>query len=264
METKPCSWCTRGPLQIGSGLFRDFDSDLSYGIPICPGCGGLGVEIVSDDFKTRTKRIGDLRSAYCPVESVPLPDYPVPLRLKALKGIEREITELWTLYGANAPAKCPAASIAAGGLRRHIQELDGDMAHVLQIMEGARLDTGGGRTTETRDALIAAFKGDVDAAEELFQRAMAVYPDSSIIVHDYASFLVGFKRSYKLAAPHFERSCEMEPKRALHYFQAARCFAFLKEDAKVRSLATQARACTDFITLEDEDQRAIREIIEDA
>ena len=67
-KLKPCSWCTpKGELYLGPGKFRDIDSDVSYGIPVCSGCGGLGVVVNSDEFQKSISDIHKLRFAYCPI-----------------------------------------------------------------------------------------------------------------------------------------------------------------------------------------------------
>lgn len=51
-DEKKCDWCQGGSsLDIGTGCFRDIDSDFSYGIPICGGCGGLGRQVINLDFR---------------------------------------------------------------------------------------------------------------------------------------------------------------------------------------------------------------------
>lgn len=68
MEKNICSWCGGGSaLDIGSGIFSDFDSDCSYGIPVCPGCGGLGVTVNEEKFEALRSDIFRLRFEYCPV-----------------------------------------------------------------------------------------------------------------------------------------------------------------------------------------------------
>ena len=145
-----------------------------------------------------------------------------------------------------------------------ITPLEQEIDEMVKILQGAKLDVGGGRTDTTRAAVIAAVKGEIDASEELWLQAMRENPESSYIVHDYAAFLVNFRRSYQLAAPHFERACMLEPKKAIHFFQAASCFHSLNVLGKMRQFASQARACNDFASLGDDQQHIVLRIIGDA
>src|SRR4051812_21391645 len=99
LQRKPCDWCVNmsGPaaatLYVGPGIFRDLDSDHSYGIPVCSGCGGIGSIVAGGDFKARVKRISGLRFKYCPMDN--LPELPAILCHNFLKELIREIIELY-------------------------------------------------------------------------------------------------------------------------------------------------------------------------
>ena len=130
-----CDWCCLGgPLNIGPGKFRDFDSDFAYGIPICGGCGGLGRQYASDDFKARAKRIMELRFKYCPgpeEESWPSED----LREKYRAELEKEVIELWTLFGEGQ--ECFARDIASAQESKYQLRVSQKLIELFQFKEGS-------------------------------------------------------------------------------------------------------------------------------
>jgi hypothetical protein len=122
-----CDWCCGGSiLDIGAGMFRDFDSDLSYGIPVCGGCGGLGKQIENDDFKARINRILELRFEYCPVDPSSA-EVSVGIKIEKLEALIREVTELFRIYGKKGD-KSFAEKIANGALQRTLDMLRKELA----------------------------------------------------------------------------------------------------------------------------------------
>jgi len=115
-----CDWCQRGSsLDIGSGYFRDIDSDFSYGVAVCGGCGGLGRQIINSDFRERVGKISKLRFEYCPL---PLSEeIPEVVKLKKLKELIGEVTELFRLYGRDKDSSF-AKRISDGCLQSTLEE----------------------------------------------------------------------------------------------------------------------------------------------
>jgi len=129
IEKEPCWWCKPGPnsgpatleLVIGSGAFRDFDSDTSYGIPVCGGCGGLGYQYPGNDFEEKTKEIMKLRFEYCPTDGRTLPP---EVKLAKLQGLRAKISELYRKYQAQQPEEdCFAKRVSEGGLDEKIDRI---------------------------------------------------------------------------------------------------------------------------------------------
>jgi len=81
-------------------LFRDFDSDYGDGIPVCGGCGGLGVIPVERDeaFIARAREILDLRFKFCPL-SGPVPDSSE--RIVILGELAQKIKLMIAAYGSS-------------------------------------------------------------------------------------------------------------------------------------------------------------------
>lgn len=114
-----CWWCSGKNdsyhLNVGPGIFRDFDSDLSYGIPICGGCGGLGFQYETEDFKERTQKIMDLRFKYRPSDPKERKGLSVSEMLQTLVYLENEVKDLVEKYGSGVENSF-AKNIIDGGL----------------------------------------------------------------------------------------------------------------------------------------------------
>jgi len=124
-KSESCWWCSKdSSLNVAPGWFRDFDSDLSYGIPVCGGCGGLGIQFDSDDFKERTDKIMKLRFEYCPQDPEKMAALTIPQKLNILKSIEQEVIDLVKTYGYGAENSL-ARQISEGALRPLIEHLEG-------------------------------------------------------------------------------------------------------------------------------------------
>jgi len=107
-EEQPCSWCQGGgDLDVGPGIFRDFDSDLGDGIPVCGGCGGIGRQINSPNFRKQAENIMKLRFAYHKARGLD--------RLSILKTLVEKVEKHFRLYGREDD-KSFAARISRGAL----------------------------------------------------------------------------------------------------------------------------------------------------
>ena len=119
-----CDWCC-GPseLNIGPGYFSDYDSDLSYGIPLCGGCGTLGIRVDSEEFKTAARSIMKLRFEYCPDPREPGPKVPAIIRVQKLEQIEKEVTAHYQRYGQQEINSFAQEIVNKGYLKPIIQYL---------------------------------------------------------------------------------------------------------------------------------------------
>lgn len=105
-KSRSCDWCCGGSiLDVGSGIFRDFDSDFSYGVPVCPGCGGLGIIVDSTRFKELSDKIYRLRFEYCPGGGKELPQEELRKKFKELIGAVQEIYREFGNKNMNCYAK---------------------------------------------------------------------------------------------------------------------------------------------------------------
>ena len=238
-----CEWCSgTSALNIGPGQFRDFDSDTSYGIPVCGGCGGLGFGFAdSADYQERRKRIMKLRFTYCPVDGLPAPNG--GMRLKALKELEREIKELYVLYGDNQP--CLAQQVVRGALATRIASLRQEIDEQIVMFQEETPCVDPDVIEPFRAAAIAVVKGDIDEADRLFQEVMRLKPQDSRVRHDYAVFVVGCLRNAEQALPHFQAACELEPKCATHFISTARCLIVFKRRDPAIEYLRLAGSCPD-------------------
>ncbi len=118
-KQEECDWCRKTSLLYTEvGHFRDFDSDYSYGIGICPGCGGVGVTYEIEEFKQRVERIRKLRKEYC----LPNEGTRSDIRFKKLRVLIREVIELHEKYGEEG-TKCFAKDIKEGKLKTLVNRL---------------------------------------------------------------------------------------------------------------------------------------------
>lgn len=218
LQSKSCDWCSGGSfLDIRPGKFRDFDSDLSYGIPVCGGCGGLGVQYEIEDYKERTRRICDLRFKYCPTDPSEREKLTTTDKLANLIALEAEVKDLVSIYGAKEDSF--ANEINEGCLLPKIEELH-ELAKIIEQIRNTPSDE---IKEDLKEPSIAYVEGRNKAADKGFKEAIKKHPDSSFPEHDYAVFLAEGLENYEEAAKHFIRSTYLEPKKSLHFFSAAKC-----------------------------------------
>ncbi len=125
MKRSPCSWCCgESSLNIGAGSFRDFDFDYSYGLPICGGCGGLGIQVDDEEFRRLTKEIIRLRFEYCPTGDMHLcPDLPFIVRLQKYKALQAVVVEIFGKF-AESGNECYAKDLIGSGFAWGIEQLE--------------------------------------------------------------------------------------------------------------------------------------------
>jgi len=213
----------------GGGVFMDVDfdsSDLSYrGIPVCGGCGGLGVQFNTRDFKRSCRRIGDLRFKYHPGDNLALhpPDIIIYTNLKKLLEEIRALTEK---YGFGLPNSYARTLLNDRSFKEALRLLrENANKKVRSIREAARKPTKA--EEESRQAVIHLYKGDIKEGERLFREAIKKFPDNSILRHDCGILTIEFRRDLKKALPHLKASTRLEPKKSLHFFQTAKTLLLL-------------------------------------
>ncbi|MDP2934268.1 MAG: hypothetical protein Q8N59_00635 [bacterium] len=236
-DKEACDWCCGGSiLDCGSGVFRDFDSDLSYGVPVCGGCGGLGRIVKNEDFEARTQRIMDLRFEYCPVDSCP--DLPIVIQVKKLEALINEVTELFGIYGKETD-ECFAKALAGGLLKRELERLRIIKDKAIELFK--KSEPRQVKNPEMfREAFVAAHSGDIDKADEIFKRVIAEDSLSSIIAHDYAVYIAQFHRNLKDALSWFKKSIQLEPKKAIHFYNTIKCMKSMRLSEAVNEILLEA------------------------
>jgi tetratricopeptide (TPR) repeat protein len=235
---KLCDWCS------GTGKFRDVDSDFGVylypAIPICGGCGGIGVQYESKDFKDRVSKICDLRFEYYPTDSLPYGPEGVT-RYKALSELVEKVKELVSMYPS-----------LEGSFAKVVEK---DFQEYVEILkEGVDENISWLKNTEpkdevqkvTKDGVIAYYSGNTDEGERLYKEALEKYPESSEINHDLGALTMKFRRNPEAALPYFIRSTELEPKKALHFVQTADTLLLLKKPEEALKFLKESQKQPDY------------------
>lgn len=239
------SCCSKDPLSLGAGpgRFRDFDSDYSYGIAVCPFCGGMGRVINSKKFKAKTKRIWDLRDKYCPLVSN-FSAIPAAARLQILEEMISEIKDLFEIYGSKNDV-CFAKEVSEGALDLLVEDTRNKVKKQIQItIEESR--NASPEKVASHMALIIAMQGGLKEADEIFRVLAKTFPASSIIAHDYAMFqLTYFQKRFAYMLPLFEKATKLRPLRASHFYDLAQCLMELEKYDKALEVLQKAGICSD-------------------
>ena len=267
LSRKPCGWCCgTSVLNAGAGYFRDFDCDLSYGVGVCGGCGGLGYTVDDPEFQSNAKRIMELRFAYCPTsekEIGPGGSFPPSALHSRLLALKTAIVELYTKYGPHtdeerAMDRSFARGIVNGRLDTALSGLQEEMSS-----EAARFR----KITEQHpekaraiEAIALCAEGKLDEAEALLKRLADERPDVSIIHHDIGALYLVYRRDPDGALPHLLRSTQLLPAKTLHFAQAIRVLLHLDRLPEAVEIATRAKHCPDFDRASDEGRRLIEDL----
>jgi|GEM_PF-3128283 len=258
----PCSWCTGGSiLDVSPGVFRDSDVDFSSysypGIPVCGGCGGLGETLETEDFKERTSRIMKTRFEFHPTDGLPEP--PSPVLLKALEGLDTEVKALVERYGHGADDSY-AKKIAEGYLEKPIEMLKVEVSESIEAMKNFPVNPDPA-AEETRSAILALYQGDFDKGKEMFKEVIKDHPTNSIVIHDFGTLMMNFFRNPEKAFSLFKRSTELEPKKALHFYQAGKCLLYLKRHEEAITWFERAMLQPDFLKFAEDRDEDLNELI---
>ncbi|KKT54328.1 MAG: hypothetical protein UX08_C0020G0007 [Candidatus Collierbacteria bacterium GW2011_GWB1_45_35] len=250
LSSVTCSWCGhKGVPGDGNGVFRDVDVDfntLSYpGIPICGGCGGLGVEYEVEDFKARTSRICDLRFKFHPVDDLQEPPTVIPY--VALRELIKEVEELVKYYGPASENSFSSRLLAPDSVyRRALSVMEKGVNETLERVKNYTPDIPRATISRCREALIALYSGEIDKGFRLYERLLKDFPTHSGLEHDYGTLLIMFKRDMPNALLHFQKSTTLEPKKALHFFQTAKALVLLKRPVDALVYAIEAKEQPDY------------------
>jgi tetratricopeptide (TPR) repeat protein len=245
MTSKACGWCAPKPhlpfIADNNGFFSDFDCDLSYGLGVCGGCGGLGIQVENEDFSERAKKIMHLRFVYCPTDTR-LPTPPMCLRLRALKELKKELAEHYQLYGEGREsyAKYLLDTKLDQLVMTHEQSIEKEVERYTQTP-----DPSDEQIKTLRQALLASVRGDLDQAESLF-RERAEQMQNSIAWHDLGTFFGMYRRDVERTIECYKMSCTLEPKKTLHFFELARILLLFERNQEAIPFLRQAIECEDF------------------
>lgn len=242
---KPCDWCSRGGVVgDGNGWFRDSDVDFSSrgysGIPVCGGCGGLGVQYDTPDFAQRTKRIMELRFEFHPTDA--LPDPPEILLYLTLKELIKEVRDLVAKYPTENKS-CYAQVISDGRLDKVLELLKVEVDAMVDTLEN---DEPPPEAVEMLPALKAVYSGEVDKGLEYMLKILENNPNDSLYVHDYGILLLRFKRDAEGALAQFIKATELEPKKTNHFFDVIRLLSSLGRNAEAEEYLEKAKTAPDY------------------
>lgn len=256
-QNSPCDWCCRGgSLDIGSGAFRDFDSDFSYGIPVCGGCGGVGRTVNTSEFRERANRVMELRFLYCPSDSDRLGPLPPCLLHVRLEALITAVKDMYRDYG-DSKDKSFANMVVAGGLSEALQAHRVDMEREAASFRGCEKD--GPEKEGLFEALALAAEGAFDEAEKRLLLLLERYPESSILHHDCGGFFKRYRRDAERALSFLLRSTELHPQKSLHFWQAAELLTSMKRERQAIDIVVRMRKCPDFESLPGEIRRMVNE-----
>jgi tetratricopeptide (TPR) repeat protein len=262
-KSKPCDWCSpEGVKGDGNGIFRDSDYDfsiLSYpGIPVCGGCGGLGVQYDSQDFKERCERICTLRFKYHPTDSLAI-DPPFILIYTNLKKLLEEVKELTEKYDS------PSNSFARDFIndKRYEEGLKVLKETADQTLRNA-IEAGKRPTEaeeESRKAIIKLYKGDVETGLDLYKKTVAKYPKNSVLLHDYGVILLTFERDSEKALECLVNATKLEPKKAMHFFQVATLLVLLDREEEAIKYLKETQKQSDYKKFSEQSHVKVGEIL---
>lgn len=241
----PCSWCAKnGVPGDGAGLFQGDDSNLIFfpTIPVCGGCGGLGVEFKSRDFKRRAKRIMKLRLQFHPTDK--LNEHPpFVIMHQALKIIVDEVKQLVEVYGPGMKGSY-ASYLLGESTQEDIKLLEEEKDDMIRKIEGVQ-ENESEIIKATRPAVLAFYKGNIKEGERLYKEAVRKLPKNSVIYHDFSVLLLHFRRDPNKSLLYMIRATKLKPKKAIHFMQTAGILALLGRTSEAYQYVAEARKCPD-------------------
>lgn len=224
--SQPCDWCARkGVPGDGDGQFRDVDVDFNKfyypGIPICGGCGGLGIQFDTEDFKARVERILKLRFEFHPTDGLSEP--PTSVIYVKLKALIKEVEELTQEYGLGSENSYARRFIAPdSSFREALATLEGYVEENIRIIKETKSDEDPNPVDATREAMLKLYSGEAEEGLAMFKAALEKFPNDNSLTHDYGSLVAMYGRDLPLAAEYLEKATKLEPKKALHFYQAGK------------------------------------------
>ena len=223
-----CNWCGHmGVPGDGNGIFMDTDyfpgRGFSYSaIPICGGCGGLGIQFSTRDFQDRTDKIGDLRFKFYPMDSFPEPPSVVPYQY--LNELLKEVEDLVARYKITSDCYATRLIHPESHARQTLTALEELVQVDLQVLNEDNPDLPVTYAEANRGAMIALYSGKFEKGFQLFESLLEKFPDDSTLWHDYTILQIIINRNSSKIDELWSKSTSKEPKRALHFFQAGKYY----------------------------------------
>ena len=236
IKVQVCSWCgRRGVRGDGSGQFMDTDvnpgRDFFYpAIPICSGCGGLGVEINSDEFRALAQKVYEYRFKYYPVDKYPEPPVIVPYKyLKLLIATVEEIVQKFGSYGVE---NCYAKWFIRpnGVFKTLLDNLEEMVKENIQSIKTEKPQLSDDQAERNRVEMLAIFSGDFDKGFNLFEDHLKACPDNSTLWHDFTILQMLILRTTENIDEYWKKATAQNPAKALHFFQAGKYYWNIAQD----------------------------------
>jgi tetratricopeptide (TPR) repeat protein len=210
------------------------DTDVNPGrgffypaIPICSGCGGLGVEIDSDEFRTLAQKVYEYRFKYYPVDRFPEPPEIVPYTY--LKLMLQTVEEIVHKFGQTSSEGCYAKWFIRpnGVFRELLKNLEEMVGCSLEIIKTGKSEVGYGQADRNKAVMLAIYSGDFEKGFKLFEDHLRDSPGISTLWHDYGILQISINRNAEKALKALEKAITLEPKKALHFYQLGNLYLSL-------------------------------------
>lgn len=263
MKSRICRMCGDEDLPgDGKGMFMDSDvgeDDFNYpAIPVCEGCGGLGIEFDCEDFKIRCRRIADLRFEFHPTDGLDEP--PAILLYQTLTDLINEVGELVMIYGTGVEDSY-ATEILSEGFSEVCDLLKEEADQTIdEISKMKPIKTHEG-VEETRKAMLAMYRGNFYKGAMVYKDLLKKHPRNAYIRHDFAILILRFKRDKQEALRYFKESTFCFPKSALHFFQTARMLILLNREEEAMEYLKETKRQEDYEEFKEEHGRVVDDLL---
>lgn len=253
LKVSVCSWCGHSGVRgDGNGQFADTDYAPGRGffypaVPICSGCGGLGVQVQSKEFEKLTSKVYEYRFKYYPVDRFPEPPEIVPY--KYLKLLLETVEEIVKKYGDLASENCYAKWIIRpnGVYRQLLINLEKIVNDNLEKIKFGKPELADSEVEKNRAAMLAIYSGDFDKGFKLFEDHLRECPENSTLWHDFTVLQMLILRSTDNIDEYWKKSTAQKPAKALHYFQAGKYYWNIAQDPfKALTYLNDALKCPDW------------------
>jgi hypothetical protein len=241
-EMVECPEC--GPhnvASLGLGMSRDFDSDLSYGLPICVICGGLGRMVDVEDFTASVTRIYKLRIKFCPPArlntGIPLPP---ALMGRYLGELVEAVQCHFNTYKELALYGCYAEEFFADEIVGSLAFIRTKNAEALGVLRQAKYTDPA--NTDFHQIKIAANEGDVEKLPALIEQCLERNSKHSQVWHDSGIIYLNFVHDLDNAERCLIASAKLEPILPLHAVQAIKLLLMRKKFSRLGEFIDQMLA----------------------
>ncbi len=248
--SQTCSLCGAPGAKTSNGVHYEANDLVPSGfsfttIPICPRCGGLGIEFDCEDFHQKVSQIIEFKHLYHPMDGFPQP--PAILRYQYLKGLIEGVEKLLSVYGPGNQYCFAGEMVESNSPDREVLEMTRlEASRILERVTSTVGDYPFAIRSLMHEANVALYSGDVNKGLRLFKVGVDMLPNDASLVHDYAVMQIRFARNIEEALSLFIRATTLEPKRSLHFYQAAHVLEVLGRGNESAIYMSHIALCPDF------------------